>query len=147
MGKTQRKRKTRDPTNVQRQKVEQKERNTEKYMKKTKWLNHNNTDKQYTYPIFCPITPESTLAKRWRKVAEDTSRSSRGRVTARIVEQVGRSLRSVLCKSAPQEEKDYGNEECRVCCSETNKRLVCTKQQKEVWGMKYSAQIAKKKTK
>jgi hypothetical protein len=103
------------------------QRNIEKEQKKTKWYNSNSSDKKYTFPIFCPITPNSKLAEKWRQIAQDTDRNSRGLIKAKIIETGGRSLRSILCKSSPQEEIDCGNNECPVCCSETNKKLVCRK--------------------
>ena len=95
-------------------------------MKTKQWFKKGAENDQ-CFPIFCPCTPDSKLLLRWRGVAEEVSKSSRGRVKAKIVEQAGTPLKTLLCKSAPKEDSKCHAEDCQVCNYDTPRRYACRK--------------------
>ena len=68
------------------------EREESKWKKKATWYKQGG----YTTVIFCPYTPNSTLANSWRE-AEARGADTRG-WRFRVVELGGRSMRSRLCR-------------------------------------------------
>lgn len=102
------------------------ERIKSKEKKAAHWFRKGG-ETDYDFPIFCPCTPDSKLLNRWRKVAEEAKKSSKGRVKAKIVEQGGIPLKSLLCTSAPKEDDTCGKTDCKVCGSETTKSSDCKK--------------------
>ena len=68
------------------------EREEKKWRKQATWYKQGG----YTTVIFCPYTPNSTLANRWRE-AEARGADTRG-WRYRVVELGGRSVRSRLCR-------------------------------------------------
>ena len=79
-----------------------------KRKKKTSWYRSGG----YSTVIFCPYTPNSVLAKRWREIEERGAETRGWRY--RVVELGGRPIRSTICKF-PWE----------VPCSDPTKCLVC----------------------
>ena len=61
--------------------------------KKTTWFKQGG----YSTVIFCPYTPESKLAKRWREI-EARGADSRG-WRFKVVELGGRQVKSIICKN------------------------------------------------
>ena len=106
--------------------------------KKTKQWFKKGAENDQSFPIFCPCTPNSKLFQRWKKVAEEVAESSRGRVKAKIVEQAGTPLKTLLCKSAPKEDNTCHAEDCHVCNSDTTRRFACRKM--SPGGMGYEVQ-------
>ena len=112
-------------------------RQQEKEKKSTQWYKEKG-EYSYSFPIFCPQTPNSKLLIRWKRVAGEVRKSSRGKVNARIVEQAGTSLRSMLSKSSPKEDIHCHADDCYVCTSDRAKNLVCRKTTRG--GVGYEAQ-------
>ena len=85
------------------------EREENKWRKKATWYKQGG----YTTVMFCPFTPNSTLANRWREA------EARGAVTRgwryRVVELGGRSVRSQLCRFP------WG-----VPCTDPTRCMVCS---------------------
>ena len=68
-------------------------RRQEKAKKKTSWFKSGG----YTTVIFCPYTPGSELAKKWRMIEERGAESRGWRY--KVVEQGGRQVRSIVCRN------------------------------------------------
>ena len=71
----------------------EKERKEAKWRKKTTWFKQGG----YSTVIFCPYTPDSQLAKRWREI-EARGADSRG-WRFKVVELGGRQVKSIICKN------------------------------------------------
>ena len=71
----------------------EKERQEAKWRKKTTWFKQGG----YSTVIFCPYTPESKLANRWREI-EARGADSRG-WRFKVVELGGRQVKSIICKN------------------------------------------------
>ena len=84
-------------------------REENKWKNKTTWYRQGG----YTTVIFCPYTPNSVLANKWKE-AEARGAASRG-WRYRVVELGGRSLRSTLCRYP------WG-----IPCTDPTKCFVCT---------------------
>ena len=57
-------------------------------------------------------------------MAEEVKISSRGADRAKIVEQGGTPLRSLLCKSSPQE-VNCNDDNCKICTLVENRDHIC----------------------
>ena len=68
-------------------------RREEKTRKKNNWYKTGG----YSTVIFCPYTPGSELAKKWREIEAKEAESRGWRY--KVVEQGGRQLRSIVCKN------------------------------------------------
>ena len=99
---------------------------------------YNTTDRAFDFPIFCPFTPDSKLMLKWKQTAERIEHSSKGKVRAKIVEQGGTPLRSLLTRSAPREDDRCNQEDCIICHDEDNKHLMCHRASKG--GVGYEVQ-------
>ena len=84
-------------------------REKNKWKKKISWYREGG----YTTVMFCPYTPGSVLATKWRE-AEARGAASRG-WRYRVVELGGRSVRSILCRYP------WG-----IPCTDANKCFVCS---------------------
>ena len=102
------------------------ERRKEKEKKKTNWFRGKGGQK-YDFPIFCPITPGDRLAEKWKKVAEEMRVSTGGEVCAKVVEQGGVPIHTVLVKPMPQQGDICTKGDCIPCRSGQTKNQSCHK--------------------
>ena len=84
-------------------------RRQEKARKKTSWFKSGG----YTTVIFCPYTPGSELAKKWRMIEERGAESRGWRY--KVVEQGGRQMRSIVCRNPWSGPCD--DPQCMVCAT------------------------------
>ena len=82
-------------------------RRQEKTKKKTNWYKTGG----YSTVIFCPYTPGSELAKKWREI-EAREAETRG-WRYKVVESGGRQIRSIVCKNPWT--GPCNDQECFVC--------------------------------
>ena len=99
-------------------------RRKEKERKKTGWF-RGRGGKTCDFPIFCPITPGGRLAEKWRRAVEDVRISSGGAVSAKVVEQGGIPLHSILVNTEPRCEDHCSKTDCQSCLSGQTKNQSC----------------------
>ena len=59
----------------------------EERKEKTWYIGKTNGNTTNEFPIFCPATPKSTLAAKWKKIATEITEQSNGLVEPKIVQQ------------------------------------------------------------
>lgn len=82
------------------------ERKKKKQIQKASWY------RPYQTVLFCPPTPDSTLAKQLRHIAENATRDQGILIRIKVVETAGVSIMSQL--PGLKEEEDCGREKCVV---------------------------------
>jgi hypothetical protein len=100
------------------------ERSREKERKKAGWFKQLGGQKS-DFPLFCPASPGSRLAERWRRVAEEVRVSSGGLVRATVVEQAGVPLSALLVDPLPGGQDLCEEADCNPCRTGTTRRLSC----------------------
>ena len=93
------------------------------------------------------MTPGGKLADRWRKVVEEVRVSSGGGVRARVVEQGGVPLHSVLGKMLPVDGDVCSKEDCEPCLGRQSKHQSCHKVTLGGVGYEQKCMICKEKGK
>ena len=99
-------------------------RRKDKERKKTGWF-RGREGKACDFPIFCPITPGGRLAEKWRRAVEEVRISSGGEVSAKVVEQGGIPLHSILVNTEPRSEDHCSKTDCQPCISGQSKNQSC----------------------
>ena len=113
------------------------ERRKEKEKKRSGWFRRMGGSKN-DFPIFCPITPGSRLAERWKKVAEEVRLNSGGKLRPTVVEQTGLPISALLVNPMQGELDDCGKEDCNPCQSGTTRKLSCRRS--SLGGMVYGCE-------
>ena len=115
------------------------ERRRQKEYKKVGWykkLGGQTND----FPIFCPSSPGSRLAKEWRRELEEIKESSGGLIRGYVAEQSGTPLSAILFDNQIGESDKCGKQECNPCENGTTRRLSCRRVSRG--GMVYSCNCA-----
>ena len=113
------------------------ERRKEKEKKKISWFRRMG-GMTNDFPIFCPITPGSRLAERWKRVAEEVRLNSGGKLRPTIIEQTGLPISALLVNPMQGELDDCGRDDCNPCKSGTTKQLSCRRS--SLGGMVYNCE-------
>ena len=111
------------------------ERSRRKEYKKTGWFK-NLGGQSNDFALFCPASPGSKLAAKWKKELEDVKASSGGLIRGYVAEKSGIPLSSLLFNNQLGESNNCGKADCNPCVRGTTKHLSCRKVSKG--GMVYS---------
>ena len=99
-------------------------RRKEKESKKSGWFRGKGGN-VCDFPIFCPISPGGRLADKWRRIVEDVRASTGGEVRAKVIEQAGVPLHSMLGKAVPRCEDLCSKADCQPCLGKQTKHQSC----------------------
>ena len=115
----------------------QDERRKKKEYKKTNWfrkLGGQTND----FAIFCPASPGSRLATKWKHELEEVRASSGGIVRGYVAEQSGIPLSAMIIDNQLGESDFCTKSDCNPCVSGTTKKLSCRRISRG--GMVYTCQ-------
>ena len=100
------------------------ERNKTKERNKSRW--HRRLGGQINdFAIFCPMSPGSRLAGKWKEVVDQRRSNFGGLIRGCVAEQTGFPLGSLLYSSQPGEVDSCNKEDCNPCRRGTSRKLSC----------------------
>ena len=104
----------------------QDERRKQKEYKKVGWyrkLGGQTND----FAIFCPASPGSRLATKWKQELEEIKKSSGDLIRGYVAEQSGTPISAILFDNQLGETDRCEKQDCNPCLTGTTKRLSCRK--------------------
>ena len=102
------------------------ERSRRKEFKRTGWF-RSLGGQTNDFALFCPASPGSKLAAKWKKELEEVKASSGGLVRGYVAEKSGIPLSALLFNNQLGETNSCGKGDCNPCVNGTTKHLSCRK--------------------
>ena len=102
------------------------QRSKKKEYKRAGWF-RNLGGQVNDFALFCPASPGSRLATKWKKELEEVKESSGGLVKGYVAEKSGTPLSALLINNQLGELDNCGKDDCNPCVSGTTKQLSCRK--------------------